>query len=196
MRLYDFSVVDANNNNILLLKYKGKILLIVNGATECGFTKQYDGLQILYEKYKPEGFEILDFPSNQFLNQAPGTIDEIVGFCKLNFGVEFKQFAKIDVNGENEEPLYKFLKSSVKETRNDKTEAFYEKVKGYTPGIDGNDIRWNFTKFLVDREGNVIFRFATNITPEEIESYIVKLLQDDEGEIVCSADFSAGCTDN
>ncbi|WP_312702258.1 glutathione peroxidase [Sedimentibacter sp.] len=191
--LYDFVVKDAEYKDVSLSDYKGKVLLIVNGATGCGFTPQYDGLQKLYDKFQPEGFEILDFPSNQFLEQAPGTNEEIVGFCKLNFGVAFKQFSKIDVNGEAQEPLYKYLKSQAEEYRNKETVELYEKLKQYTPGLEPNDIRWNFTKFLVDKGGNIVARFAPNVTPEEIEQHIIKLLRDDEIEIICHPDFSNGC---
>lgn len=193
MKIYDFTVKDIENKDVSLAEYKGKVLLVVNGATGCGFTPQYDGLQKLYEKYKEQGFEILDFPSNQFLGQAPGTNEEIVGFCRLNFGVDFKQFAKIEVNGENEEPLYKYLKQSQEEYRNKETAGFYEKVKQFTPGIAESDIRWNFTKFLIDMEGNVVARFAPNITPEEIEQHVSKLVNGEEVEIVCHPDFSTGC---
>lgn len=180
MKIYDFKVKDAENKEVSLSDYRGKVLLVVNGATGCGFTPQYDGLQNLYEKYKPEGFEILDFPSNQFLGQAPGTNEEIVGFCKLSFGVEFKQFSKIEVNGENEEPLYKYLKTTAEEFRNKGTVDFYNKVAQFTPGIAENDIRWNFTKFLIDKEGNVVARFAPNITPEEIGKHVESLLKDEK----------------
>lgn len=191
--LYDFIVKDAEYKDVSLSDYKGKVLLIVNGATGCGFTPQYDGLQKLYDKFQPEGFEILDFPSNQFLEQAPGTNEEIVGFCKLNFGVAFKQFSKIDVNGEAQEPLYKYLKTQAEEYRNKETVELYEKLKQYTPDLEPNNIRWNFTKFLVDKGGNVVARFAPNVTPEEIEQHIIKLLRDDEIEIICHPDFSNGC---
>lgn len=193
MKIYDFIMMDAENKEVSLSKYKGKVLLIVNGATGCGFTPQYDGLQKLYEKYKTENFEILDFPSNQFLEQAPGTNEEIVGFCRLNFGVDFKQFSKIEVNGKNESPLYKYLKTTAEEYRNKETSEFYDKVKEYTPGIAENDIRWNFTKFLVDKDGTVVGRFAPNITPEEIDQHIIKLINDEQIEIVCHSDFSHGC---
>lgn len=193
MKIYDFTMKDAENKDVSLSEYKGKVLLVVNGATGCGFTPQYDGLQKLYEKYQPEGFEIIDFPSNQFLGQAPGTNEEIVGFCRLNFGVDFKQFSKIEVNGENEEPLYKYLKTTAEEYRNEGTAGLYEKVKEFTPGIAENDIRWNFTKFLIDKDGNVVARFAPNITPEEIDQHVAKLVRDEEIEIVCHPDFSNGC---
>lgn len=193
MKIYDFKVKDAENKEVSLAEYEGKVLLIVNGATGCGFTPQYDGLQNLYEKYQPEGFEVLDFPSNQFLGQAPGTNEEIVGFCKLSFGVEFKQFSKIEVNGENQEPLYKYLKTTAEEFRNKDTVDFYNKVAQFTPGVAENDIRWNFTKFLIDKEGNVVARFAPNITPEEINQHVEKLVKGEEVEIVCHSDFSQGC---
>lgn len=157
MSIYDYKVKDKNQNEVSMEDYKGKVLLIVNTATGCGFTPQFEGLQKLYEKYKEQGFEILDFPCNQFANQAPGSDEEISNFCSLRFGTTFPQFKKIDVNGPNEEPLYQFLKSQ----------------KG---GIMGNKIKWNFTKFLVDREGNVVERYAPTKTPESIEEEIVKFL--------------------
>lgn len=157
MSLYDFTVKNTEGEEVKLSDFKGKVLLIVNTATGCGFTPQYEGLQKLYDKYRDEGFEILDFPCNQFGNQAPGTENEIVSFCKLNYGVSFRQFAKIEVNGENEEPLYSYLKSQ-------------------KSGIMGSNIKWNFTKFLVDRNGNVVNRFAPNTAPEKIEADIKKLL--------------------
>lgn len=157
MGIYDITVKDIKGNDVSLSEYKGKVLLIVNTATGCGFTPQYDGLEKLYADHKDEGFVILDFPCNQFANQAPGTNDEIVSFCKMKFGVSFPQFSKIDVNGENESPLYTYLK----------------KQKG---GMLGSKIKWNFTKFLVDRNGNVIERYAPTTTPEKIEDDIKKLL--------------------
>lgn len=193
MKIYDFIMKDAEDKEVSLSEYKGKVLLVVNGATGCDFTPQYDGLEKLYKKYQPEGLEILDFPSNQFLEQAPGTNEEIVGFCKLNFGVDFKQFSKIEVNGENEEPLYKYLKTQAEEFRNKDSVEFYGKVKKYTLDVEENDIRWNFTKFLIDKEGNVVGRFAPNITPEELEEHVAKLVRDEEIEIVCHPDFSNGC---
>ncbi len=157
MTIYDFKVKDAKGEEVSLSDYKGKVLLIVNTATGCGFTPQYDGLEKLYAEYNEKGFEILDFPCNQFGNQAPGTEEEIVSFCQLKFGTTFKQFAKIEVNGENEAPLYTYLKSQKK-------------------GIGGSKIKWNFTKFLVDREGNVVDRFGSTTTPAKIEGKIKELL--------------------
>ena len=157
MTVYDFTMKDAGGQDISLADYKGKVLLIVNTATGCGFTPQYNGLEDLYEKYKDQCFEILDFPCNQFGNQAPGTDAQITEFCAINFGVSFRQFSKIEVNGPGEAPLYTWLKSK----------------KG---GILNSDIKWNFTKFLLDREGNVVERFASTVTPERIEAKIKELL--------------------
>lgn len=157
MSIYDYQVKDAKSNLVSLEQYRGKVLLIVNTATGCGFTPQYKGLQELYEKYSEKGFVILDFPCNQFNNQAPGTEEEIVSFCEFKYGVTFPQYAKIEVNGENEEPLFTYLKS-------------------LQNGMLGNKIKWNFTKFLVDRGGKVIERFAPVTSPKEIEHKIIELL--------------------
>lgn len=157
MDIYDYSVKAQDGNDIALESYRGKVLLIVNTATGCGFTPQYEGLQDLYEKYQSQGLEILDFPCNQFGNQAPGSDNEIADFCQSRYGVTFQQFKKIKVNGEGEEPLYTFLKSQKK-------------------GVMGNHIKWNFTKFLIDRKGNVVERFAPTVTPEKIEKQIKELL--------------------
>lgn len=157
MSIYDFKMKDAKGNEVDFSTYKGKVLLIVNTATGCGFTPQYEGLQNLYDKYNEKGFEILDFPCNQFGNQAPGTDEEIVSFCTLKYNTTFKQFSKIEVNGKNEAPLYTYLKSQ----------------KG---GLLGSAIKWNFTKFLVDRDGKVVDRFAPTDTPAKIEAKIASLL--------------------
>ena len=158
MSIYDYVVKNRKNEDVSLSDYKGKVLLIVNTATGCGFTPQYEGLENLYKKYHEKGLEILDFPCNQFGNQAPGTADEIHEFCQLKYNTSFDQFAKIDVNGENEEPLYTFLKGAKK-------------------GLINSNIKWNFTKFLVDKEGNVVERYASTVTPEKIEKKIVELLE-------------------
>lgn len=155
--IYDFTVKDIQGNDLSLEKFKGKVMLIVNTASNCGFTKQYDGLQKLYEKYKDQGFVVLGFPCNQFGKQEPGDEKEIANFCTDTFNVTFPMMSKIEVNGENAHPLYKFLK----------------KEKG---GILGDEIKWNFTKFLVDKEGNLVARFAPQKTPEDIESDIKELL--------------------
>ncbi len=157
MSVYDYNVKDMQGNSVSLKTFEGKVLLIVNTATGCGFTPQYEGLENLYRSYKDQGFEILDFPCNQFGNQAPGTNDEIHQFCTLKYDVSFPQFSKIDVNGEHEDPLYTYLKSQKK-------------------GTLGSRIKWNFTKFLVDRNGNVVGRFAPTDTPEKLESKIKAVL--------------------
>lgn len=157
MSFYDITVKDMSGSDVSLSQYKGKVVLVVNTATGCGFTPQYSGLQKLYDAYKDKGFVILDFPCNQFAGQAPGTVEEIHSFCTLNYGTTFPRFAKIDVNGKNESSLYKFLK----------------KQKGDTLGPR---IKWNFTKFLIDREGNVVNRFAPADTPESFEKDILALL--------------------
>lgn len=157
MGIYDYTVKAKDGSDVSLSEYKGKVLLIVNTATGCGFTPQYEGLQDLYEKYRDKGFEILDFPCNQFAGQAPGTEEEIEDFCQSRYGVTFRLFKKIEVNGKNEEPLYTYLKSQ-------------------QGGTMGDKIKWNFTKFLVDREGNVVKRFAPAVTPEKIDESVAKLL--------------------
>jgi len=156
--LYDFTVDDIHGKPVRLDRYKGKVVLVVNTASECGFTPQYKGLEALYEKYKDRGLEVLGFPCNQFGAQEPGTANEIVSFCELNYGVTFPLFAKIDVNGERAAPVYDYLKSA-------------------KPGLLGTEaIKWNFTKFLVGRGGEVIARFAPNDTPESIAGDIEKAL--------------------
>lgn len=158
MTIYDFKVKAMNGDEVKLSEYQGKVLLIVNTATRCGFTPQYKGLQALYDRYRAEGLEILDFPCNQFAGQAPGSDMEIASFCQTNFQISFPQFSKILVNGINAEPLYKYLK----------------KEKG---GFFGGAIKWNFTKFLVDKKGRVVARYAPTDKPEDISETIEKLLR-------------------
>ena len=157
MNIYDFKVHNAKGVEVPMTDYQGKVLLIVNTATGCGFTPQYEGLQKLYDKYNGKGLEILDFPCNQFGHQAPGTEEEIQEFCTLKYKTTFPLFAKIDVNGKNADPLFEYLKTQ----------------RG---GFLGNDIKWNFTKFLVSRDGKVVERYAPMTKPENIESDILKLL--------------------
>ena len=154
--IYDYTVKDAKGDDVDLAQFKGKVLLVVNTATGCGFTPQYKGLEELYETYHDRGFDILDFPCNQFGHQAPGTNTEIVNFCTLTYHTQFPQMAKIDVNGPDESPVYTWLKAQ----------------KG---GV-GKKIKWNFTKFLLDREGNVVKRYAPPTKPEDIAADIEKLL--------------------
>jgi glutathione peroxidase len=157
MTVYDFSAKLISGREKKLSDYKGKVLLIVNTASKCGFTPQYEGLQGLYLKFKKRGFEVLAFPCNQFGNQEPGNHHEITSFCEVNYGIEFPLFSKIEVNGNNAHPLFQFLKSR----------------KG---GLLGESIKWNFTKFLIDQEGNVVERYAPMITPKRIAPDIEKLL--------------------
>ena len=155
---YDLSIVRNNGTEEKLEDYKGKVLLIVNTASKCGFTPQYEGLEELYQKYKEQGLEILGFPCNQFGAQEPGSDNDIAEFCKVNFGVSFPLFSKIDVNGENAHPLYKELKSSAK-------------------GILGTEaIKWNFTKFLISRDGEEVTRYAPKDSPESLINKIEELL--------------------
>ncbi len=158
MGIYDYVVKDGKGNDVAMKDYEGKVLLIVNTATGCGFTPQYDGLQDLYDKYQEQGLEILDFPCNQFGNQAPGNAEEIASFCSGRYGITFPQFAKVDVNGDNAEPLFTYLKSKKR-------------------GTFGSKIKWNFTKFLVDQNGKVVARFAPTTKPEDIDKCIAMLLK-------------------
>jgi glutathione peroxidase len=156
--IYDYSVDDIHGKKVQLDQYKDKVLLIVNTASKCGFTPQYKGLEALYEKFHGKGLEVLGFPCNQFGAQEPGTEDEIAQFCEINYGVTFPLFAKVDVNGANAAPVFKFLKAE-------------------KPGLLGSEaIKWNFTKFLVDRKGNVLARYAPNDTPESMAGDIEKAL--------------------
>ena len=157
MEIYDFKVEDSYGEEVGLSEYKGKVMLIVNTASKCGFTPQFEGLEKLYTELEGQGLAILGFPCNQFANQDPGTNEEIRNFCLMNYGVSFPMFAKIDVNGRAASPLYKYLK----------------KEKG---GSMGSAIKWNFTKFLVDRDGNVVKRYAPTVEPEDIRDDITKLL--------------------
>jgi len=157
MSFYDYSAKLNDGTKKKLGDYKGKVLLVVNTASQCGFTPQYQGLQELYAKYKKRGFEVLAFPCDQFGHQEPGSDDEIRSFCETNYGVKFPLFSKIEVNGEKAHPLYKFLKSE----------------KG---GLLGDAIKWNFTKFLVDKQGNVVERYAPLTVPERIAADIEKEL--------------------
>ena len=156
--IYDFKVTDIKGNEQSMADYRGKVLLIVNTASKCGFTPQFEGLQALYKDLADRGLEVLGFPCNQFMNQDPGNEDAISQFCSLNYGVEFPMFAKIEVNGPDAHPLYRFLKQSAK-------------------GVMGSEkVKWNFTKFLVGRDGQVIRRYPPTAKPESIRADIEKLL--------------------
>ncbi|MBQ9675476.1 MAG: glutathione peroxidase [Bacteroidaceae bacterium] len=176
--VYDFTVKGLNNEDVSLKDYSGKVLLIVNTATKCGFTPQYKELQALYEKYQARGFEVLDFPCNQFGEQAPGTNEEIHDFCTGTYNTTFAQFAKIDVNGENEAPIFKFLKEKQGfkgfETENNETGKMMDQMMSRRdPGYkDKSDIKWNFTKFLVNKKGEVIARFEPSDSMMKLETAI------------------------
>ena len=155
--VFDFTVQNAAGKDRSLEDYQGKVLLIVNTASKCGFTPQFAGLEELYEKYKDQGLEVLGFPCNQFGKQDPGSNDEIQEFCQLNYGVSFPMFGKIEVNGSGADPLFVHLKKAA-------------------PGVLTNNIKWNFTKFLVDGSGNVVKRYAPTVKPKDIEADIEELL--------------------
>ena len=179
MDIYDIKVLDRNNKEISLSTYKGKTILVVNTATGCGFTPQYKGLQELYDKYKDKDFVILDFPCNQFGNQAPGSDDEIHEFCTAKYQTTFDQFKKIDVNGENADPVFKYLEENspeeyIKGLKNKMAMKAVKKISS-TCKKDG-DIVWNFTKFLVDKNGNAIKRYNPTFNPDDIENDIIELL--------------------
>lgn len=194
MKIYDFKVKDGSQKEVSLSQYQGKVLLVVNTATECGLTPQYEALEKLYQKYKNQGFEILDFPCNQFLGQAPGSDEEIASFCTLQYGTTFPRFAKIEVNGENTSPLYAWLKEqNPKEIEDAELKGLMEKLESLGHQVMGSDIKWNFTKFLIDREGNVEARFAPTYQPQEMGAAIESLLQVSQDELICSAEFSDGC---
>lgn len=158
MNFYDFTAVAMNGKEINMSDYKGKVAVVVNTASKCGYTPQFDELEKIYKKYKEDGLEILGFPCNQFASQDPGTNEEIMEFCRLNYGVTFQMFQKIDVNGKNTHPLFDYLKKEAK-------------------GSLGEKIKWNFTKFLIDREGNVVKRFAPATSPVKMEEEVRNLLE-------------------
>ncbi|WP_156290255.1 glutathione peroxidase [Oceanobacillus salinisoli] len=157
MSVYEFSAKTIDGEEKSLKEYKGKVLLVVNTASECGFTPQFDGLQKLYNQYKEQGLEVLGFPCNQFGSQDPGLDEEISSFCQKNYGVTFQMFSKVDVNGDNAHPLFKYLTHEAK-------------------GLLSEKIKWNFTKFLVDQNGNVVNRYAPQTKPKNIQSDIERLL--------------------
>ena len=179
--VYQFCVKGENGQNVSLEKYAGKALLIVNTATKCGFTPQYEELESLYQDYRDKGFEILDFPCNQFDEQAPGTYEEIHAFCTGKYNISFPQFEKIDVNGENADPLFVYLKSQKGfqgfNTKDRIGKFLDNRFRKQDPNYDQNpDIKWNFTKFLVDKEGNVVERFEPTATAADIEAKLKEIL--------------------
>lgn len=173
MNVHDFTVADATGAPVSLSAYDGKVLLIVNTAIKCGLTPQYEGLEALYTKYKDRGFEILDFPCNQFLEQAPGTVEEISEFCTLTYGTTFPRFGKVSVNGDEADPLFAWLKEQKPLAKGDEdTAKFEEMVAQYTPGNGDADIKWNFNKFLIARDGTVIDRFSPAFKPDALAAEI------------------------
>ena len=180
MKLYDLKVKTRDDKNFALSEMKGKILLIVNTATGCGFTPQYEAIENLYEKYHDKGFEVLDFPCNQFGHQAPGSDDEIKQFCTAKYKTQFDQFKKIDVNGENESPVFTILKAAQPD---EKPEGMKNKIamagvkKISATCKKKGDIVWNFTKFLVDKNGEVVGRFDPTFDPAKLDGKIAELLE-------------------
>lgn len=171
MSFYDFQVQNTQGSDVTLDKYKGKVLLVINSATKCGLTPQYAGIEKLYQSYKEKGFEVLDFPCNQFLHQAPGTNEELKSFCQVYYGATFETFAKIEVNGKNTHPLYVYLKKQQPKDFNEKSgKGLFSKL------FPSTAIKWNFTKFLIDRQGKVIKRFGPGFLPEDIGRYIEEVL--------------------
>ena len=179
MKIYDYKVKTREGKDFSLEKLKGKVILVVNTATGCGFTPQYEGLEKLYQKYHEKGLEILDFPCDQFGHQAPGTDDEIHNFCTAKYNTTFDQFKKIEVNGDNASPLFKYLEDNSKEEyihglKNKM--AMKAIIKISNTYKRENDIKWNFTKFLIDREGNVVGRYSPIESPLVMEDKIKELL--------------------
>ena len=182
--IYDITVKDMDGSDVSLVNYKGKVLLIVNVASKCGLTPQYEGLEALYQKYKDQGLEILAFPCNQFLGQEPGTNEEIQSFCLMTYNVTFPLFDKIDVNGEAESPLYTYLKEQAPfKGYPEGTEEFatmLDEIHQKTgSGFDqGDAIRWNFGKFLVSKDGKTIQRFEPMVSPADLEADIQRMLEE------------------
>lgn len=180
MNIYEYSVFDSKGNEISLAEFKNKVIMIVNTATRCGFTPQYEAIEKLYEKYHDKGLEIIDIPCNQFGQQAPGSDDEIHNFCQFHYNTKFPQMKKSDVNGANELPLYKFLKSQkgFGGFGEHKLKSILEDMlkKSDENGDKNPDIKWNFTKFIVDRAGNVVARFEPTDSMESVEKCIASLV--------------------
>lgn len=175
--VHDFTVKNAEGTEVSLSAYTGKVLLIVNTATKCGLTPQYEALEAMYERYHDRGFEILDFPCNQFLGQAPGSAEEIESFCQLTYGTTFPRFAKIDVNGKGADPLFTHLKAAAKDEAEDAEARGLRKIlSGLRQSFVGDDIKWNFTKFLVGRDGRIVERFGPTTKPAYIERHLEELL--------------------
>ena len=181
MSVHDFTAITINGNEVSLKDYKGKAVLIVNTASKCGFTPQYEDLQKLYNLFKEKGFEILAFPCNQFMEQEPGNNEDIKAFCSLHYGVTFPIFQKIEVNGETAHPLFKYLTEAAPFKGFDMTNGTNKILDAmlkerYPEFTVGNAIRWNFTKFLIDKEGNIVKRFESSVNPMDIQVYLETIL--------------------
>ena len=179
MNIYDFKAIASNGKEIDFKEFEGKVLLIVNTASKCGFTPQYDGLEELYKKYKDQGFVILGFPCDQFANQEPGSDEQIEEFCRLNHGVTFPLMAKSDVNGKNANPVFEYLKTQAptEEYKGLKAKAAHAMLKRISKSVEKeSDILWNFTKFLVSKDGKTIKRYAPVVEPKDFEKDIEAML--------------------
>ena len=177
--IYDFKALSNRGEEVDMAQYRGKVLMIVNTASKCGFTPQYDGLEALYQKYKEQGLVILGFPCDQFAHQEPGSDEEIAEFCRINHGVTFQLMKKIDVNGENAHPIFEYLKSQAptEEYKGLKAKATHTMLKGISKSAKKEgDILWNFTKFLISKDGSVIKRFAPTTEPADFENDIKEML--------------------
>ena len=178
-KIYDYKALNNKGVEVDFAQYEGKVLLIVNTASKCGFTPQYDGLEALYQRYKDQGLVILGFPCDQFAHQEPGSNEEIAEFCRLNHGVTFPLMAKIDVNGANAAPIFEYLKTQAptEEYKGLKAKATHTMLKGISKSVEKNsDILWNFTKFLISRDGAAIKRFPPTATPEDMEDDLKAML--------------------
>ncbi|MDY6378663.1 MAG: glutathione peroxidase [Bacteroidales bacterium] len=178
-RIYDYKALNNKGVEVDFAQYEGKVLLIVNTASKCGFTPQYDGLEALYQRYKDQGLVILGFPCDQFAHQEPGSNEEIAEFCRLNHGVTFPLMAKIDVNGANAAPIFEYLKTQAptEEYKGLKAKATHTMLKGISKSVEkDSDILWNFTKFLISRDGAAIKRFPPTATPEDMEDDLKAML--------------------
>ena len=178
-KIYDFKALNNKGLDFDFAQFEGKVLMIVNTASKCGFTPQYDGLEALYQKYKDQGFVIVGFPCDQFAHQEPGSDEEIAEFCRINHGVTFQLMKKIDVNGPNADPIFEYLKSAAptEEYKGLKAKATHTLLKGISKSVEkDSDILWNFTKFLINRDGTLVKRYAPVTTPEDIEKDIQGML--------------------
>ncbi len=177
--IYDFKALNNKGEEVDMAQYKGSVLLIVNTASKCGFTPQYDGLEELYQKYKDQGLVVIGFPCDQFAHQEPGTDEEIAEFCRINHGVTFPLMKKVDVNGKDAEPIFEYLKSKApnEEYKGLKAKATHTMLKGISKSVEkDSDILWNFTKFLISRDGNTIKRFPPTAEPSDFENDVKEML--------------------